>query len=297
MNISKQKKDKTYVSVPANGSSIDKGTLDILCRYIISPPSLVRLSHISNLRTFLNNLNPESYNKDTEKLQRVKFIQRGIDARLGYNLTDMQMIIAHITKGLDFTPDFVDISNVFQPASALGSDDISWVNKNVIEEGAKYGFMEADADAFLDICTRIKSTPFSRRGDLAKEFEHLLDQAKNNFRSVTKDDSISSIEFSLRPEIYDESMAEIYNALSNPNRRLITGMQGFNNMTGGGLEATRCYCILGITGGGKSMTLLDIALQIKKYNKNYKAKDPSKTPVIVYLTQENSVIETILLQV
>ena len=39
-------------------------------------------------------------------------------------------------------------------------------------------------------------------------------------------------------------------------------------------------------------TLLNLALQIKQYNKRYKTKDPTKKPAIVYLTLENSKRET-----
>ena len=41
------------------------------------------------------------------------------------------------------------------------------------------------------------------------------------------------------------------------------------------------------------MTLINLAYQLKKYNKGYKTKDPTKRPCIVYLTQENTVTETI----
>lgn len=37
---------------------------------------------------------------------------------------------------------------------------------------------------------------------------------------------------------------------------------------------------------------MNLALQLKKYNKNYKTKDPTKKPAIVYLTLENTKRET-----
>lgn len=41
------------------------------------------------------------------------------------------------------------------------------------------------------------------------------------------------------------------------------------------------------------MTLLDIAMMIKKYNKGIKTKDPTKRPAVVILTMENRITETI----
>lgn len=279
------------------GGSIDKSTLDILCKYVISPPTLIRLSHVSDLNYLIKSLDQNEINNDIEKLQRVQFIRRAIDARIGYNLNNIKLIVNHILTNLDFDPNFVDLSPIINNPNpvqyGLSADEIEWVNTNIIEGSSKFGFMERDADKFLDICTRIKSTDYAHRGDLAKEFEALLDVTKNDFRRVSRDDSITGIEFSLRPGEFEQNMREIHEVLSSPSRRLICGMQGLNNMTGGGFESTRIYILLGITGVGKSMTLLDLAQQIKKYNKHYKPKDPTRTPVIVYLTMENSVVESV----
>ena len=75
---------------------------------------------------------------------------------------------------------------------------------------------------------------------------------------------------------------------------MICGMQGLNEMVGGGFESGRVYMLLGITGIGKSISLLNLVYQLKRYNRNYKTKDPTKTPCIVLLTMENTVVETIL---
>ena len=64
-------------------------------------------------------------------------------------------------------------------------------------------------------------------------------------------------------------------------------------MVAGGFENSRVYGFLGSTGIGKSLILLNIAVQIKKFNKHIKPKDPTKIPTIVILTMENSVVETV----
>ena len=99
--------------------------------------------------------------------------------------------------------------------------------------------------------------------------------------------------FSLRDGVFEDAIKETYNLITNPSRRLISGMQGLNEMVGGGFESGRVYMFLGITGIGKSITLLNLAYQLKLYNKNFRTKDPTKTPCIVILTMENTVVETI----
>ena len=64
-------------------------------------------------------------------------------------------------------------------------------------------------------------------------------------------------------------------------------------ITGGGVQAGRVYLLLGLPAEGKSSTLLDMAIQIKKYNPNYVCIDKSKRPCVLLFTMENPVIETV----
>ena len=259
--------------------------LDILCKYVIGDPSYIKIANISILNNLFNQIDPSVYNKDIEKSNRVRFIKLGIEARLKLNLTDRQLIISQIISKLGFTPDFVDFNRQFN------LDELNWCN-NLISELIRWSFIDKYVDQFMGICQSIKTTDFDHRGNSIHEFEHLLDQTKNEFRKADMVDNIVDIEFNLDPREFDNCIAQIHGALSKPSRRLITGMQGLNKMLGGGFESGRLYIFLGITGIGKSMTLLDIATQIKKYNTKYKLKDPTKIPTVVYLTMENTVLES-----
>jgi archaellum biogenesis ATPase FlaH len=101
------------------------------------------------------------------------------------------------------------------------------------------------------------------------------------------------MEFSLADGEFENVIRDTYNIITNPSRRLITGMQGLNEMLGGGFESGRFYMIAGTSGVGKSLTLLNIIYQIKRYNTRYRTKDPTKRPCIVLLTMENTIVETI----
>ncbi|MBR1987731.1 MAG: hypothetical protein IKA36_01695, partial [Clostridia bacterium] len=124
------------------------------------------------------------------------------------------------------------------------------------------------------------------------EFEEIIDELKKELRRA-KNESINDAEFSLETGLFEELIADIYARELNPSRRLMTGMQGFNDLVGGGLESGRVYMLFGMAGCGKSLTMLNIAYQIKKYNKNYVCHDKTKRPCIVLLTMENSIQETI----
>ena len=90
----------------------------------------------------------------------------------------------------------------------------------------------------------------------------------------------------------DTMVTDTFNKIKSPSRKLFCGMQGVNQLTGG-FESGRVYMLFGTSGVGKSLTLLNIAYQIKQYNRQYKPKDPTKIPCVVILTMENTMTETI----
>lgn len=283
MQIKKQPRKSNQV---ANTMNVNLATFDIFCRYIVSDPEILRLANVSAMKDFINSLDPETYRNDPEKLERVTFIQKAIEARLQYNLTDRRLIINHVLSKINFNPTYLDLNK------ELTIDEIQWAS-SLVEESSKYGFMNTYIDRLLEVGTEFKTTSYDHRGTVINKFQTLLHEITNEFRRAEIDNSLIDMEFSLANGKFEEQIEEIYKVVTNPSRRLVCGMQGLNLMTGGGFEAGRVYMLLGVTGVGKSVTLLNLAYQLKKYNPNYQLKDKTKIPCIVYLTMENTVVETV----
>ena len=77
----------------------------------------------------------------------------------------------------------------------------------------------------------------------------------------------------------------------NPDAKVRLGIKALNQMFDGGLEKGRVYCMFAVAKGWKSGFLLTSAIQAKKLNK-FTTK-PGLKPVVVYLTMENSIKETV----
>lgn len=266
---------------------IDVRTLDILCRYIMSTSAYVRMNNISNLGKMIRNLDPNTYIQEGEKVQRINFLLRALEARLDYKLTDIDMVWMHINDNIETNIDFID-----RDFRELSRHEIEWVDK-MVSETLQYFFVYDATDDLLDLCTRIRNSDYNTRGVLIQEFEEKIDDLKTQFRKSRVENNSTEMTFSLRSGVFEQAVTDTYNIVTSPSRRLVTGMQGLNEMLGGGFENTRVYMFVGITGVGKSVTLLNLIWQIKKYNRDYKTKDPTKTPCIVLLTMENTVVETI----
>ena len=267
--------------------NLDIRTLDILCKYVLQPSVFVKMEHLINLRNLLNIIDPSTYEPDYEKSKRVNFIRKGLEARLNNNINDMDLILMFINGGLTFKVEFLDYDHLL-----LSKDEIMFIHK-FVSESLEYKFIYEKLDEIQELCTRFKTSDFNSRGTIVSEFKDMNSYFTNGFRKATVNDNFTDMTFSLRDGQFENAITNTWNTISNPSRRLICGMQGLNEMLGGGFESGRVYMLLGTSGVGKSLTLLNLIYQIKRFNKFYKTKDPTKTPCVVLLTMENTVIETI----
>ena len=278
---------KSYVKnnkkIPLN---FDLSSLDLLCNFVLSENRNIRRMQFINLRNLMEMIDMEKYISDQERYKRVLFIKKGLDARLDKNLNDKTMVMKYINGGF-LDSDIIDISSF----KDMNNSEIDWINETV-SSALKYSFIYERSDAMLDLWQRFKSADYNSISGVTAEIEAATAELNTLFRKA-KAETVSERAFSLTPETLKAVITDSWQEVTSSYRKLITGMQGFNQLIGGGFENTRVYLLLGLTGVGKSMTLINIAYQLKKYNKGSRPKDPTKRPRIVISTMENTVTETI----
>lgn len=291
MQIEERKKKygqgRSYVKykkkLPIN---LDLASLDLMCQYTISTNRNIKRGMYINLRNMIELLDMEKYINDQERYKRVLFIKKGLEARIERGLTKPNTIVKYINGGF-LDDDIVDTSNYEE----LSNQEIDWINET-ISGTLSLTFLYEEVDRGIDLFTRFKAADSSNISKLGKEIKEYVANLNTMFRRAQVQ-SVTNETFSLEPDKLFNMIDNVRNVLTSEYRKLVTGMQGFNQLIGGGFENTRCYLFLGVTGVGKSMSLLNIAYQMKKYNKGFKPKDPTKIPTIVYLTMENDVTETV----
>ena len=264
----------------------DLSSLDLMCCYVISVNSNIKRSNLLNMKNLFDMIDMSIYINDNKKIERINFIKKGLEGRLDQGISNPELLIKYINGGIIendvATPD---------DSILLGNNEVEWINKT-ISEALNYIFIQDEVDRMIDLGTRFKASDYSSKSQIVNEVESLVDDMKNKFRR-NKSETSTEMVFSLRDGTFEDNIREVHNIVTHPGRILRTGMQGLNELLGGGFESTRTYIFLGLSGAGKSFTLLNLAYQLKKYNKDYKTKDPSKIPVIVILTMENTVVETV----
>ena len=266
--------------------NLDVRTLDIMCKCLVSENQNIRRGQLVNLRNLIYLIKKENYINDPEKVKRINFIKKGIEARLLKNLTNPFCIVSYIYGGI-IDGEVVNLDEF----KGLSNAEVEWVN-SMVSESLKYIHVYNNVDKMMAICTKFKSADFGSKSDIVAEFSQAVNDIQNEFRRANND-SQTEIMFSLRDEYFEDVMIDTYNTLSSPRRKLITGMQGVNELLGGGFENGRCYMFFGLPAEGKSSVILNIIYQIKKYNRFYRTKDPTKRPCIVLLTMENTVTESV----
>lgn len=265
---------------------LDDHTLETFCNMVLSQNKLVRRTQLVNINKLIDLIDPAKYVNDPDKVKKINFIRKGIEARLGFNLNDKYLILQHIDGGV-ISDDVINIDRYEE----MNSADVEFMN-NMVSETLHYANVYQSINKIMDICTRFKAKEYGTKGEIVEEFKDCINEVQNDFRR-TRNENRTEMVFSLSEEIFNDSVTETYNRAANPRKRLITGIQAMNELLGGGFESGRIYTFFGLPGEGKSTLILNLMYQMKKYNRDYVCKDPTKRPCIVLLTMENSVEESI----
>ena len=268
------------------GINLDTKLLELMSKMLVTDSQYIKRTQLTNLQSFINSIDPKQYINDPDKSRFISFIKKGLEGRLQYNINDPELIVRHINGGM-LDDGVVDVKTF----TGLNASEIYWIN-SMISETLKYDYVYRNVDKLMDICTRFKTGEYGTKSGVVEEFEKCVSSVQNDFRRVRNEDHTEAM-FSLKDGYFEGVITDAYNQLSSPRRKLRTGMQGLNELLGGGFESGRLYVFFGLPGEGKSSTMLDLMYQLKKYNPDYKTKDPTKTPCIVMLTMENTIVESI----
>jgi replicative DNA helicase len=139
---------------------------------------------------------------------------------------------------------------------------------------------------------KIKTNEYDSLHDICNDYKEIIDTLENKFidsEGCVKDELM---DFNSNDESFRTVLGDSITKINKPSSVLKSGVQLKNKMLDGGYHSGRFYLYLGLPGGFKSGELLNLALDFKKYNKSI-IKEMDKTPVILFVTQENSIRETI----
>jgi hypothetical protein len=276
--------------------NFDIETLDSFCVYVMNLESpFITRACLTNMHELFK-ISDLSNITSTPKMARVQFIKKALEARIKVNMGNKKMILSHILMHVD-KEYRKDIKNDIIPMindTGISATEIKYTN-SMVADRLTFAFVLSYKE---QICSRLEAlddadTSINTFQPLRGMTMELKDIIIDLLSDIRKNDSYdeAKITFDL-DDNYENVIEQVMCKLTSPTNKLKTGLQALNEMIDGALEAGRVYMFMGSTGCFKSGILLHIAHWIKKYNK-VKTKDQSKRPTVVYITQENTIEETI----
>ncbi len=245
---------------------------------------------VANISKLFSSLD-SSYKLDYEKEYRVYLINNLCNMIISKNLMNKEEILSNIQVDGKYYSDCTNLLNILYN-SILSMADLQCVDEAVSQQ-LRYASIERTKDEIVDVINNINAEAYMNLDDEMNHLYDLMNDATTSIRDARKalDECKYDISFS-NQDLMQQLQQELINDADNPSSKIKTGIKLLNNMLDGGWEQGRCYVALGTAKGFKSGLLLNAAIWAKKYN-DLKPKDPTKQPVILYLTMENDLKETL----
>ena len=288
-NQRQQKFSKKRSSKPARTDNqilfgIDDVLMNLFCSYVVSQNQSIHKFAISNLDKLMRTISPSTFENNPLLAIKHRFILRALQGRL--NGLSGELILSDVSRHMDTSMLFQDPRFIRE----LSNEEVKYIEDTVAQFLNTMTF-DSKLDNFMQLCQDYEHADYRERQAILDNIRSVMTNTMTEFRRNDAANNSPSTVFRLSS--IQNSMEEIHNYICNPSYKLVTGMQGFNGLLGGGLQKTRLYCLFGMSGEGKTVTLVNLLYQIWKYNKGFKCTDPTKKPCIVLLTMENLVIEYI----
>ena len=280
--------------------SLQLNTIIKLIEYIFSENEYLTERNIRNLYRFTNMYNiEEAYTKEEDQITKEYFylLKEVVKFQIEASSNNINDIYYHIQEvsGRNFISEET-IDSVFFGEDGNGIEELSdkqilyW--NNFIQDKLDFASFYCNLDKLQNIINEFK-VPNSDESSLIPKSKELIYELNHSLISNTMNNENICNDFNM----IDEGNAKkvIRSSLNyslNPGNYLSTGYIALDKMLNGGLQSERCYLFLGAPKRFKSGTMLNICMNIATLCKNWKLKDPSKIPTIVYFTMENSMNET-----
>lgn len=248
---------------------------------------------IGNIRKFVKICRKESY-ADVDRSIRVYVINKICISAIDDEISDKTILL----NSLSFATENEQIANnAINVLNSVYNREMTEKQAARIDEKIstliKYSIISDEAKSIIDKLNDISGdTSVDIAKDLA-DVQELMGQTQTKL--VKYDESINNENnaISLGDSSFIARMSKVIEKEKNPSSTVKTGIQKFNEILGGGFKAGRVYCVMAPMKNWKSGLLFTSCFWAKKYN-NLKAKDPNKQPVILYITLENSIDESIV---
>ena len=293
--------DSNQIRLKINALRIKK-----LVQFVVFPSNTITKKDKRNLQKLVHMISIDASYTETQVNEKYafKFLIELTDL-IADGFNDMEIITSHFLEKQDIPNGYPGeiLNDCFSWVSdAMGNPmlfteaDIDGINQYVSER-LQYGFIYQTLPNLATLGDELNTDSLNIHS-LVREITPMITKLRKDIRSADnsskyeKHDIVLGRRTSMDAGTSQDNIHSIVDALRDKNNKLRCGYKSLNEMLNGGFERDRVYVFLGVPKHFKSGTLLNLMMSVSRSNENLHAKDPTKIPLIVYLTQENSVAET-----
>ena len=273
----------------------DINQLENLIAFSLVDNDLITAKSYKKLYDLAMGIDKSIYKDDRELYARVLLLRKVIRAKFEKKIYDAEEILSLYCSSGDFVDDFNDIIDIINERwsgeEGITDDEIYAIDE-FITDILNYSYIFKYQDKLDDLSLRLKSNDFDSIHDVCESYQNIIDKLYVSYKQNQELNEDQVNDFSSNDDSMDHAVEKAHQKLNSPSNKLKTSVKMKNKMLNGGFECGRCHLIIGLQGGGKSLELLTCALDIKHYNQNLKLEG-NKKPSILFVTQENSIRETI----
>jgi len=244
----------------------------------------------ANVIRLFNMFIEDSYKNDFEKEIRVYLVKKIAMVITEKDIMQKDSILSFLDVSGRFEEPATEIlNNLFE--FTIEDSELQMLDK-LISQQLRFSIIGQDSVSLMDMLTNMQTENYEDFETFMSGFHESVDGLNRNLRSARESIEDSKQDISLGSDSFVNLLGNIIKADRNPSAKIKTGIRAINEIFNGGYEKGRVYLALGLAKGWKSGYLLNSALWAIKYNK-FQTKNPKLKPVVVYLTMENSIDETI----
>ena len=268
----------------------DITTLDMVIAFIYKDSVLRTRKTLSNIYKLFDNLDEKLYEDNPHLKDRIWIIKKTLYGRLygGFD-TRTEYLMKYCSDDLECSEYARDIIEEI-PDLKISHEESKYLIKQ-LDDSLEYGYVVTIKEIYQEILNHIDDGDFKTYKSVQEDLYRIstsMINIKRNTSSLGSDQT-----FSLYDELFETVIEDAVQKLKDRNRIFLTGIQRLNCILSPGYMSKRLYTYLAFPGKGKSTVLLKSALDIRKYNKGIKTKDPDKRPAVLFLTLENDIAETV----
>lgn len=249
------------------------------------------MKFIKNIRDLFYAFAEDSYIHDEDKAARVLLVRQLVNNILKNGLRSKEVILNTISFDGRFANKETEILNELYDQT-ISDKELTQLDKK-ISQLLKFTIIDQTTDDLISNINEIKSEAYDdlelKINDVEDDINIIQKKLKDYRETVNEADRETSFGES---DIFNK-IGKLIDKEKNPTSTIRTGIKLFNDILDGGFKAGRVYCCMAPMKNWKSGLLLNSCFWAQKYN-NIRPKDPKNKPIILYITLENSIDETIV---